>query len=266
MPVVETPKPRFGVLSDVHGNLHALETALEFLQSEAVDAYVCAGDLVGYGPYPTACVHRVLDAADVCVAGNHDLIALGRLEDGRCIRLARESLRWTRDALSDQARDRLAALPLQAEAGGVLVTHGTLGDPQRYVNSTAAAREALDAAEAAGIAARVMIVGHTHRPMAFAHHGGPLHVDATGTVALPSEGRVLLNPGAVGQSRDRLVRARVMVLDLGAGTATFHALRYDDRACRRALAERGLPPGSCHLVRRPWRSGMRRLKRLLVAR
>jgi predicted phosphodiesterase len=256
---------RYGVLSDVHGNLHALETALEFLRLQAVDGYLCAGDLVGYGPYPTACVHRVLELADVCVAGNHDLIALGRLGDDRCIRLARESLRWTREALSDDARRRLAALPLEAETrAGVFVTHGTLGDPQHYVDDPAAAREALSRLEAAGVAARVMVVGHTHRPMAFAQHGGPLPVDATGTVALPSSGRVLLNPGAVGQSRDRLVCARIMVLDLDIGTATFHALRYDDRACRRALAERGLPPGSCHLVRPPWRTSMRQVKRLFA--
>jgi hypothetical protein len=72
---------RYGVLADVHANLHALEAALAFLATEEVDAYLCAGDLVGYGPQPNECVRRVLGLPATCVAGNHDLIALGELSD-----------------------------------------------------------------------------------------------------------------------------------------------------------------------------------------
>jgi hypothetical protein len=68
-------------------------------------------------------------------------------------------------------------------------------------------------------------------------------------VTLPPGEPVVLNPGAVGQSRSRDVRARVMVLDLAAREATFHALSYDVARCRQALRERGLPATSCHLPR-----------------
>ena len=96
---------RFAILSDIHGNLPALEAALELFARAGVDRYLCAGDLVGYGPFPNECVERIAELGAVCVAGNHDLIALGRLSDDRCIPLARNSLRWTREVLTPATRD-----------------------------------------------------------------------------------------------------------------------------------------------------------------
>jgi predicted phosphodiesterase len=235
---------RLGVVSDIHANRHALDAALEFLETQELDGYLCPGDLVGYGPYPNECVRRVLDLPVTCVAGNHDLIVLGELSDERCIPLARHSLAWTRSVLDDDARERLAALPLAASAHGVALHHGAPGDPQRYVVSDDEAFAALDE-----LGAPILIVGHTHRPMAIGRRRGSLLRGGTGSVSLDGDEPVLLNPGAVGQSRSRDPRARVMVLDLTQRVATFHALDYDVDACRQALRERALPPDSCHVPR-----------------
>jgi len=237
---------RLGVLSDVHANLHALEAALSFLETQELDGYICPGDLVGYGPFPNECVRRVLDLPVTCVAGNHDLIVLGRLSDERCIPLARNSLSWTRSVLDDGVRERLAALPLEATVDGVALHHGAPGDPQRYVVSD---EEAFAAMDGLGPAAQILVIGHTHRPMAIGRRRGSLLRGGTGSVRLEPDEPVLLNPGAVGQSRSRDPRARVMVLDVGQRVATFHALDYDVDACRAALRERALPPGSCHAPR-----------------
>jgi len=125
---------RVGVLSDVHANLHALDAALEFLDTQRLDGYLCAGDLVGYGPFPNECVRRVLDLPVTCVAGNHDLIAIGRLSDERCIPRARDSLRWTRSVLDDDARPaqavarpRDAALVAEAPERDEVVVAGDAG-------------------------------------------------------------------------------------------------------------------------------------------
>ena len=257
---------RCGVIADVHGNLHALEAALAFLEDQKVDRYLCAGDLVGYGPLPNECVRRVLGLGVTCVAGNHDLIALGRLGDERCIPLARTSLRWTRDELGAEPRALLDALPLRAQEGEIAVSHGSLGDPQQYVADEPAARVCLS--ELPGIApgAAMLVLGHTHHPMAVGERRGMLLRDATGTVRLPPDERFVLNPGAVGQSRTADPSARVMVLDTAERTAAFHALPYDAEACRRALSARGLPPGACHLPPSRWRdaaSAVRRRARTL---
>jgi predicted phosphodiesterase len=235
---------RLGVVSDIHANLHALDAALRFLDAQELDGYLCAGDLVGYGPFPNECVRRVLDLPAACIAGNHDLIVLGRLSDERCVPLARDSLAWTRSVLEDDARERLAALPLETTAHGVTLHHGAPGDPQRYVISDEEAFAALDDG-----GAPILVIGHTHRPMAVGRRRGSLLRGATGSVGLEPHEPVLLNPGAVGQSRSRDPRARVMILDLAQRVASFHALEYDVAACRQALRERALPPDSCHVPR-----------------
>ena len=257
---------RLGVVSDIHANLHALDAALAFLATQELDGYVCAGDLVGYGPLPNECVRRVLDLPATCVAGNHDLIALGRLSDERCIPLARDSLRWTRSVLDDDARARLAALPLGTTVHGVALHHGAPGDAQRYVVSDAEAFACLDGLERVSPGARILVLGHTHRPMAIGRRRGSLLRGGTGSVRLEPDEPVLLNPGAVGQSRSRDPRARVMVLDLAQRVATFHALDYDVDGCRRALRERALSPDSCHVPRSRIKELVGALRRRLAGR
>lgn len=243
---------RFGVIADVHANAHALDAALTFLSTQDVERYLCVGDLVGYGPMPNECVRRVLRLPGSCIAGNHDLIALGRLSDDRCIPLAKNSLRWTRHVLDEDVRELLAALPLAATVDGIALRHGSFSDPQEYVVTEPQVRACLDELEQSTETARILVLGHSHRPMAVSRRPGALLRARTGEVALSSDEPILLNPGAVGQSRTRDPRARVMVLDTTARVASFHALEYDVEGCRRALQERGLPPGSCHLRPSPW--------------
>jgi hypothetical protein len=99
--------------------------------------------------------------------------------------------------------------------------------------------------------------------MAVGERRGLLLHDAAGTVALEPGERILLNPGAVGQSRTADASARVLVLDTTRRTAAFHSLPYDVAACRQALRERGLPPGACHLPPSRWRDAASAVRRAL---
>src|SRR5829696_2948685 len=127
-------------MADIHANLPALEAAVAELRGLGAQRWVVAGDIVGYGPHPNECVEAVASLEPVAVAGNHDLIVLGRLPDTRCIELARASLRWTRGVLGADARAFLDALPLsQLTDDGVLVAHGSPTDPQEYVTTEAQA-------------------------------------------------------------------------------------------------------------------------------
>jgi predicted phosphodiesterase len=244
---------RYGVISDVHANLPALDAVLSRLGRIGVDACVCAGDLVGYGPQPNECVETIRRLGVPSVAGNHDLIAIGTLSDDRCERMARTSLRWTREALDDASREYLAQLPRHLELpGGVVVTHGSLDDPQEYVlNSDHAAAQLMRLARLHPEAS-ILIVGHTHRAFAGDAVAARLGRSGQGSVDLDGAGRWLFNPGAVGQSREALTRARFMVLDLERRQATFHAIRYDVRRTRALLRRERLPAASVHLP--PWRA------------
>jgi predicted phosphodiesterase len=238
---------RYGILADIHGNLHALQAVLSALERARVDAYLCAGDLVGYGPYPNECVEVIAGIGAVCVAGNHDLIALGRLDDARCIRLARESLSWTRGVLRDDTKRFLEALPERAQtADGVVLAHGSLDDPREYVRKPEQARGQLDRLEGEHPGAHALVLGHTHQPMWFTRTVGEARDPKA--ISLREE-PVLLNPGSVGQSRERRAVARFLVLDTERGEAAFHAVAYEADRCREALRREGLTPQSCHLYR-----------------
>jgi predicted phosphodiesterase len=243
---------RIGVIADVHGNLPALEVALSELGREGVDRIVCAGDLVGYGPFPNECVARVEESGAACVAGNHDLMAIDRLDDAHAGALARETLRWTRGVLSPGAQGYLEALPGALTEEGLVTAHGSLRDPTVYVFAQRAAAEL-----AAIPAGALLVLGHTHTPLAFGERRGVLLDGRAGEVEIEAGERLLINPGSVGQPREWRALVRFAAIDLAAGRVRFHALRYDHASVRRALAEAGLPPDASHR-RPPLRAAIRR--------
>src|SRR3954470_4087779 len=194
---------RYGVVADVHGNLHALEVVLAALERAGAEGWVCAGDLVGYGPRPNECVARVasLEPAATVVAGNHDLMAIGRLPADGLGPLVKRTLDWTVEVLEPDARAYISDLPLRASLDGFEVAHGSLDDPTEYVRDCSAAT-----AQLARVSrdVRGLILGHTHLPLRCDAHG-----------------RWLLNPGSVGQSRERRPGARALVLDAETGATEF---------------------------------------------
>jgi len=250
---------RYGILADIHGNLPALESALARLRRLGVDRYLVAGDLVGYGPLPNACVATVAALDAVCVAGNHDLIALGRLSDAKCIPLAQRSLEWTRHVLDADARAFLEALPLRAQVTeAISIAHGSLDDPSEYTRRPEQAVTQLRRLGRDQPTVRALILGHTHHPWACDETGHVARPGADGRLSLGGSARWVINPGAVGQSRSLRVRAHFAILDLERMTATYDSVSYDTRRCRQELRRHGLHPRSYHL--RP--SPIRRLRRI----
>jgi predicted phosphodiesterase len=257
---------RLGVLSDIHGNLPALRRVLELLASERVTRYLCAGDLVGYGPWPNECIDVVRGLGAVCVAGNHDMIVAGRLDDANIGPLARATLQWTASALDASSRAYLSGLPLEARSSGVLLTHGAIGDPRERVQTVAQAQRQLETMQAMDPTLRTLVLGHTHRPFAYGEHRGIVLAARKGSIRFPATERHLVNPGQVGQARERRVLAQCVVLDLTEGRARFHAVPYDVAACERYLRRQGLPPGTYHHKPPPLHRRARRFVRHRILR
>jgi putative phosphoesterase len=218
---------RYGVIADIHANLHALDAVLRAIADDRVDGFLCAGDIVGYGALPNECIARAREIGAVCVAGNHDLIALGRLTDERCIRIARDSLAWTRQVLTEDSRRYLSRLPLRRDVERMVIAHGTIDDPSEYLHTPEAATAEL---ERLPLVARGVVVGHTHAQMSLSH-----------------DGRLFLNPGSVGQSRDSEAEARFALLDTDTGEAALRSVPYDVEAAQAVLRYAGLSPRGVHL-------------------
>jgi predicted phosphodiesterase len=231
---------RIAVLSDIHGNLHALEAVLESLDADPPDAFWCLGDVVGYGPRPNRCCALIAERADICLIGNHDLGVLGRLDLEDFSPDAAASARWTADVLDDEPRSFLESLEPKSADGDVGLYHASARDPVwEYVLTPFAALASFSSSEA-----RILLVGHSHIALAFALVDWTLET----TIATPDleldlsgEGRWILNPGSVGQPRNGDPRACYMVLDLEEGSADYRRVEYPVELTQAEIRERGLP-------------------------
>ncbi len=251
---------RYAVIADVHANLPALEAVIADLRTRATDGVVVLGDIVGYGAFPNECVDVIATAGWPCLAGNHDLMALGALSDARCIPMARQTLAWTRQVIGDDVRTYLASLPPTLSlAGGVVAAHGTLASPEEYLTTADQAIANLSRLPEIAVSSDILLVGHTHRVWACTSQGRTPAVRGDEPVGL---GRlpVVVNPGAVGQVRGGRVCARYAILDVEARTAEFRSVAYDVRRERSELARQGLPAGT-YRIRRSVIGRLRRLAR-----
>jgi predicted phosphodiesterase len=236
----ETDTRRIALISDIHGNLPALEAVLAAIEDQEVEETWCLGDLVGYGAQPNECVERTAAAVDLCLIGNHDLVVIDRLDISDFSQNAAVAAQWTRQELADDARSYLEKLEPKDVDRPIGLFHGSPRDPVwEYVLSAMAADDCLDSMEA-----RVGAVGHSHVALAFWRRGdnptAGAQSEADAELEL-AEDRWLVNPGSVGQPRDGDPRASWMVVDLGSWKATWHRTEYDIDVAADAIRAAGLP-------------------------
>lgn len=230
---------RVAVISDIHGNLHALEAVLAALESERPDELWCLGDLVGYGPRPNECCSLVRERAERCLVGNHDLAVLGSIDLHEFSPDAARAARWTQGVLEAGAFTFLDGLRPSAVAEGVGLYHGSPRDPVwEYVLTEEAALAAIELSDEP-----LVLVGHSHVPMAItlAPKGLSGGLAPAGSELDLTAGRCLLNPGSVGQPRDGDPRAAYLLLDLAERRARFRRVSYPVERTQAELRERGLP-------------------------
>ena len=224
----------------MHANLPALEAVLAAIGEQGVDGIWCLGDLVGYGAQPNECVDLTARSVDLCLIGNHDLVAIDRLDITDFSPNAASAAEWTKGQLSAEAREYLEKIETTNEDGPIGLYHGSPRDPiWEYVLSAMAADDCFDAMEP-----RVGAIGHSHVALAFWRQGEAPTAGAQsdeGTALDISDDRWLLNPGSVGQPRDGDPRAAWIVLDLGSWTATWHRTEYDIDRAAEAITQAGLP-------------------------
>ena len=236
---------RYLILSDIHGNLEALEAVLAHADSQGHDAVLVLGDLVGYGADPNAVIQRVQALNPVAmVRGNHDKVAVGMETADSFNMAARRAVSWTASALTPESRAFLTALP----EGPVLVDddveicHGAPSDEDKYLF------EAGDAAFALLESRRpVCVFGHTHVQVVYElSDDDSLNVsgfdDSSGRrLTLEPSCKYLVNPGSVGQPRDGDARAAYGLLDTGARELKLFRVAYDVEKAQAKIRGAGLP-------------------------
>jgi predicted phosphodiesterase len=232
---------RVVVVADVHANLSALEAVLDAASRHgAVDAIWSLGDVVGYGPEPSACIELLRSRTHVAIAGNHDLAAAGEIDTAEFNRMAAAAIEWTAAQLSDDEKQWLRSLPRVAVEGEFTLVHGSLADPvwEYLVDPTAA--EAHFALQQTAYA----LVGHSHLPLAFQARGVASDAGRTlrdGDSLSLEVGRFVANPGSAGQPRDGDPRSHYAVIDTGARRLTLHRVAYDSARTQSRMHAAGLP-------------------------
>jgi diadenosine tetraphosphatase ApaH/serine/threonine PP2A family protein phosphatase len=227
------------ILSDIHANLTALEAVLA--EAGNIDAAWCLGDLVGYGPDPNECVERIRSLPNLqCTIGNHDAASLKQIDVDAFNPEARLAIHWTQDALSDSSRAFLQDLPEVIELDNVTLAHGSPRHPVwEYLLDTRTATLNFDY-----FFTPLCFVGHTHLPVIYtlndSKHMARLSIpEANQAITLPE--RAIVNPGSVGQPRDRDPRAAFALFDTETRLLDYRRVPYDFKAVQKRMADAGLP-------------------------
>ena len=230
---------RIAILSDIHSNLEALEAVLGAVDEARCERVVVLGDIVGYGADPTAVIERLRDRDAITIAGNHDLAATGAFDVTWFNEVATAAIGWTKENLSSDAKNFLESLHPMLQTDHGLLVHGSVRDPiAEYLLSADDAAVSFSLAEFP-----LAFFGHTHFPTVFRHrpdgHVAGWVLREGEEVALVAGERYMLNPGSVGQPRDRDPRAAFLVVD--DGRAVGHRIAYPIERAAQKIRAAGLP-------------------------
>lgn len=231
---------RILVITDIHSNSVALKTVLDYVKDE-IDAVWCLGDVVGYGPNPNECIDLLKEQPNlICILGNHDAAAAKEMDVSSFNQEARRSVDWTKQELSKESYSFLQDLPETIIINNVTLAHGSPRHPIfEYLLETRSATENFEFFDT-----DYCFVGHTHLPVHF-------HLKPENTLAFLSippldkintlSSRAILNPGSVGQPRDRDPRASYAIFDTEADIWDYRRIDYDIEETQKRMTSLKLP-------------------------
>lgn len=233
---------KIAVMSDIHGNLAALEAVLTDIESKEVDTVCCAGDLVGYGPFPYEVIGLIQEKTIPCVSGNYDhaignsrIVCRCRYKDEEWAQIGADSIRWTLKNITEMNKEYLRELPFELAVGtenhGVRIVHGSPRRNYEYLDAdmddTALNRLIFTCIT------DVLVCGHTHIP----------YVRKIGD-------KLLVNAGSVGLPKHGDPRAAYCIIELNGGAeAKICYVEYDFESTASAIIKRGLPAQLAEVVK-----------------
>ena len=238
------------IISDIHANLTALEAVLE--DAGEFEAVWFLGDLVGYGPDPNECVERVRDLPGlVSLLGNHDAATLNQIEIVSFNPDARRAVLWTQSVISPENLEYLAEIPETAQIGDVTLAHGSPRQPVwEYLLDSYTVTENFDFFDTP-----FCFVGHTHLPVIYQlddQHLLAERIIPEPDMQLTLTPRLIINPGSVGQPRDRNPRAAYALFDSETNHWQFKRVPYDIKSVQKRMRRFDLPQRHINRLELGW--------------
>jgi len=232
---------RYAIIADIHANLAAFTAVLDDIERRGgVEEMWCLGDVVGYGPDPHQCIELLRQHNHVCVAGNHDWAAIGKLSLSEFNPDAAAACRWTAQQLSPEDVDYLESLPLVIDKGDFTLVHGSPREPiWEYLLSISSAKQNF-----AYFKSQFCLVGHSHVPLVFRYtETGACSFSpfSTNVGLVLGESRLIINPGGVGQPRDGDPRASYAIYDSQTRMVRLYRVAYDINVTQNKMVKHNLP-------------------------
>jgi len=232
--------PLVALISDVHGNLPALEAVVKKIDTFKPDQWVCLGDVVGYGPFPSECIDLIRSRNIPTVMGNHDAGVSGNLTIKHFRNPNRKLIQKTQEILSKEQLRWLQNLPeTLVDDNNWIAVHANPLEPLKwdYVDSAIKARNIL-----ASINAQLCFVGHTHIPFVVSNK--------IGLLGFNKDQKYLINPGSVGQPRDEDFRASFCLVDTEKWEIKMERVEYNTEKVLTGLTNLGFSRGESHILLR----------------
>lgn len=235
---------KYLIFSDVHSNLEALQALEAFARRQKIDAYLFLGDLVGYNASPNECTQFLQSLSPLfMVRGNHDKAVAGHDPLQSFNPIAAAAIIWTRDTITTQNKLFLMSLKKgpQEVNRDITICHGAPYDEDYYIFGP------FDAVESFyHFSTKFCFFGHTHLPRIYIKRDNMVEeilVEKDKLHLKIEEGaRYLINPGSLGQPRDRNTKASFVIFNTQTNKLTFYRIPYDFRKTQEKIIQAGLPP------------------------
>jgi diadenosine tetraphosphatase ApaH/serine/threonine PP2A family protein phosphatase len=220
------------ILSDIHGNIEALEAVLADIRSRGIEEIVCLGDTIGYGPNPKECLEIACRESEPLIMGNHEEAVI----EGDAAAFnsrARRAVDWTRAQLvgddvpeeeAERHQEMFTRFVKEADIEGVKYYHGSPRNPTKEYVTPRDVRNKKKMGAIFDVLESVCFIGHTHIPGVFTEEGHSTPEELFGVYMISTE-KALINVGSVGQPRDGNTRACYATFDVD--TVVFHRVKYD---------------------------------------
>jgi len=242
---------RYFLFTDIHGNFEALQPVLEFAQKMKIDHYICLGDLVGYGASADEVIDRVRALKPLSIIrGNHDK-AVCNLDSVQTFNpIAAAAIHWTKKNITKKNMHYLTNLKQGPDIihDDIMICHGSPFDEDHYIFGEFDAKEAFSHSTTP-----LCFFGHTHFPFVYTEKNslidGAFIQGSSDEVKIEKDIKYLINPGSVGQPRDRNNRAACAIYDSDSRTVKFFRFDYDISGSQKKIKDANLPPALAERLR-----------------
>ena len=229
---------RYGILSDIHGNLEALQAVLAALAKEDIDKYFCLGDIVGYGADPGECIRQIKRLDPITIAGNHDWGSINLFDVSYFNPTALKAVLWTSKKVTAEDKEFLKRLELVYQEDELTFVHGSLRNPEQfeYILDVSSARATFEL-----LGTAICFIGHSHVPVIFVKEDNNYTYTFQTKVKLKPGHNYIVNAGSVGQPRDANPQAAYVVYDSESRQLQIKRVLYDFPKAQDKIIKAGLP-------------------------